>query len=81
MAAIQPIEAVMRLRRYLTCHLAEQGGELNDLKDEIMENIEHPDRNPKPDERAEFLLKLAREKLDYIAQGVKDLQELEKGGS
>jgi len=54
--------------------LAEQGEELKDLKDEIMENIEHPSRNHTPNERAEFLLKLAREELEYIAQGVEDLR-------
>ncbi len=81
MVVIQPTELAIRLRGYLTCHLAEQGEELSGLKDEIMENVSHPGRNNTPGERAEFLLKLAREKLDYIAQGVFDLRELEKGGS
>jgi len=79
---IKSEQAAKRLREYTVIHLA--GGvaqETNEIAIELLENRAHPDRNPRPQERAEFLLKLAREKLDYIAQGVADLRELEKAGS
>jgi len=55
--------------------------ETNEIAIELLENRAHPDRNTKPEERAEFLLHLARQKLDYVARGVEDLRKLEKEGS
>jgi hypothetical protein len=69
-----------RIADYAFLHLCNTAEEVGEIKDDIQELIMHPSRNPKSEQneqRLEFCRKLAREKLEYVSQGLRDLREFE----
>jgi ABC-type phosphate transport system ATPase subunit len=68
-----------RISDYVLCHLGDMAGCTTELTDDIEEILMHPHRNLSDGSESKLKIarKLARENLEYIAQGVKDLEVLE----
>jgi len=67
-----------RIQQYVLCHLGQACEDVAELTRDILELTAHSSRNPSgPKERAETARALAREELEYIEQGTKDLRALE----
>jgi hypothetical protein len=73
-----------RVADYAFLHLCNTAEEVGEIKDDIQELIMHPSRNLKSEQneqRLEHCRKLAREMLEYVSQGLRDLRELENANS
>ena len=66
-----------RIADYVLCHLGEVAGQTKEITDDIAEAITHPHRNQNSEPSLELWRKLARENIEYISQGLRDLRELE----
>ena len=75
------IKSRERISDYILCHLGEVAGQTKEITDDIAEALTHPHRNQNSESSLELWRKLARENLEYVSQGLRDLRELENVNS
>lgn len=66
-----------RIADYVLCHLGDVAKCTSEITDDIEEAIRHPHRNPNSEQSLELWRKLAREDIEYISQGLRDLKAFE----
>ncbi|MGD1042190.1 MAG: hypothetical protein ABR913_03895 [Sedimentisphaerales bacterium] len=74
-------ETRQRIADYAICHLGETASKTAEITEDIAEMLTHPHRNPRNEPSLELWRKLARENIEYVSQGLRDLRELEKANS
>jgi hypothetical protein len=71
------IKSRERIADYVLCHLGKVASETSEITDDISEAMTHPHRNQNSESSLELWRKLARENIEYISQGLRDLRWLE----